>query len=449
MALPIRAASRRPIQTITVFGIQHRQRGERTRRPWIVRWSVEGRQRSRAFATRAEADRYRSVLYAAHRGGELFDIESGEPISWGPSAADLAIHAWARRWVAEQWNEWQPRTRVSAIEALSRFIPLATRRDAGKPPDALRSYVVRTLDPRWLVDVDDACEVWLRGACLTLAELNRPTLADVDRRLGLGLDGQVLGAATAGRFRKVARSCIRRAVDLEMLPSDPWPPPARGRSQRKLVRDKRSMDVRSLPDPATMAAAIDAMASHQPGSNMYRVMTAVAYYAGLRPSEVVMLRLRSVDLPATGWGRIDVIEADISHDEPGEPKTGERAVPIPPALVMILRTWVDTHDLAKNELLFRTRNDMRPTASNWSRCWHRALARIGHPPLRVYDCRHAAATAWLQAGVPLGEVARRLGHSVETLVSTYVGALAGDETLANYRIEAFFGDRLPQRLGQP
>jgi integrase len=38
--------------------------------------------------------------------------------------------------------------------------------------------------------------------------------------------------------------------------------------------------------------------------------------------------------------------------------------------------------------------------------------------MRVYDCRHACATTWLRAGVPLGEVARRLGHSVETLVTT-------------------------------
>ena len=36
----------------------------------------------------------------------------------------------------------------------------------------------------------------------------------------------------------------------------------------------------------------------------------------------------------------------------------------------------------------------------------------------------------------LGEVARRLGHSVETLVSTYVGTLTGDEEIANERIEA-------------
>ena len=133
--------------------------------------------------------------------------------------------------------------------------------------------------------------------------------------------------------------------------------------------------------------------------------------------------------------------ADVSHDEPGEPKTGPRSVPIPPVLVGELKKWVASHKFATSDLIFRTRNDKRPTASNWSRSWHRALRAIGQPPLRVYDCRHAAATTWLQAGVPLGEVARRLGHSVETLVSTYVGALAGDEQLANSRIDALFAAR--------
>lgn len=65
----------------------------------------------------------------------------------------------------------------------------------------------------------------------------------------------------------------------------------------------------------------------------------------------------------------------------------------------------------------------------------RALAKAGHRPLRVYDLRHTAATTWLRAGVPLDEVARRLGHSVETLVSTYVGALQGDDTASNKLID--------------
>lgn len=45
-----------------------------------------------------------------------------------------------------------------------------------------------------------------------------------------------------------------------------------------------------------------------------------------------MLRPRALTLPDEGWGHVDVTEADIDWDEPGEPKTGERQVPVPPEL---------------------------------------------------------------------------------------------------------------------
>ena len=263
----------------------------------------------------------------------------------------------------------------------------------------------------------------------------RARLADVVQQLGIGDAGQRLAVATSNRFRTVAKACITRAVELEILKSDPWPPASRGRSRRKAVRNRRRMNLKVLPDPETMARALDAIISDKPASHTYRMMTAVAYYAGLRPSEVVMLRPDALHLPATGWGRLDVVEADIAYDQPGEPKTGERSVPIPPVLVAMLRDWIAEHGFGSHDLLFRTHNNTRPMASNWGRAWHRALDTIGHPRLRVYDCRHAAATTWLRAGVPLGEVARRLGHSVDTLVSTYVGALEGDESRSNTLIE--------------
>lgn len=153
------------------------------------------------------------------------------------------------------------------------------------------------------------------------------------------------------------------------------------------------------------------------------------------------------ELPGKGWGRIHVTEADIDFDEPGEPKTGQRAVPIPPVLVNLLRSWIDKNEFLDDDLLFRTRTGARPSGSNWSRTLHLAQEKCGCPQLRVYDCRHAAATTWLRAGVPLGEVAKRMGHSVETLVSTYVGALEGDEQLSNERIEAALAGsvELPKR----
>jgi integrase len=131
-----------------------------------------------------------------------------------------------------------------------------------------------------------------------------------------------------------------------------------------------------------------------------------------------------------------VTEAETGEAEPGEPKTGTREVPIPPQLVEILRKWVEEKALTDGAFLFRSRHDNPPALSNWWRALRRATDKAGAPPMRIYDCRHAAATTWLRAGVPLGEVAKRMGHSVETLVSTYVGALDTDECLANTHITA-------------
>jgi integrase len=425
-----------PVQDVQLHGVTQRAPSAKVKKRWRVRWMVDGRAHDKSFATSNEANRYRSLLVAAHHHGERFDRDTGEPSSWQPQTDPTHVYAWARRWVAEQWPEWQPRTRASAVEAMARFVPMVVAPSAAAPPEGLRRYLMDTLPPDTEAPEEHPCERWLARWSYRLDELDRAILADVDRRLGLGKDGQALSGWTASRYRKLARACIRRAVELDLLTGDPWPPAPKGRSRRKAVRPRTVVDVRALPDPATMERVLAAVPSHQPSSRTYQVMIAVMYYGGLRPSETIMLRPRALRLPDEGWGRIDVVEADISFDQPGEPKTGRRTVPIPPVLVTMLRKWIDENGFAPDELIFRTRNGNRPTASNWSRTWQRALRQIGHPPLRVYDCRHAAATTWLAAGVPLGEVARRMGHSVDTLVSTYVGALTGDEDLANRRIDA-------------
>lgn len=148
-----------------------------------------------------------------------------------------------------------------------------------------------------------------------------------------------------------------------------------------------------------------------------------------------MLRPRALQLPTDGWGTIAVTEADIDWDEPGDPKTGDRTTPIPPRLVEMLRDWIAEHDLGADDLLFRTRLGNRPSQSNWSRALKRACENAKHPRLRVYDFRHGAATMMIKAGVPLAEAARRLGHSVETLVSTYIGAMEGDDSEANALVD--------------
>ena len=434
----------RPVQDLKVFGIQDRRTNVHAKRPWIVRRMIDGQQRSTSFLTRGEADRYRSLLVNAAASGDRFDPETGEPASWGPAQRDIKLHDWCRQWLASQWTEWQPRTRRTYVETLSRLVVAAA--DDGAPrPDGIRRYLKAALEPGAHVDSD--LERWLEVHSPSLGDLDRARLSQVERELLLRQDGKPVAATTGNRTRIVCRACIRAAVDNGMLETDPWPPRNLGRSRRKVAR-RKSIDVRRLPAPDTMARAIDAIRSHQPASEMYRVMTAVAYYAGLRPSEVVMLRVRALTLPTSGWGEIAVTEADIDYDVPGEPKTGWRRVPIPPVLVQQLRRWLVSSELTDpTNLIFRTRTGRCPTPSNWGRAWRRGLDKVGQPPIRVYDCRHAAATTWLHAGVPLAEVARRLGHSVETLVSTYVGALEHDERTGNRQIERMLDQRTDPAAG--
>jgi hypothetical protein len=181
------------------------------------------------------------------------------------------------------------------------------------------------------------------------------------------MDGEPFAASTANRTRIVARACVSGAVDAGLIAVHPWPPRSRSRARRKVAR-RKTLDLRRLPDPETMARAIDAIVNDQPGSRVYRVMTAVAYYAGLRPSEVAMLRVKSVELPTDGWGRVHVTEADVWHDQPGEPKTGPRMVPIPPVLVGILRTWIVEQALTgDDQMLFRTTTGTKSNGSSMVR----------------------------------------------------------------------------------
>jgi hypothetical protein len=70
----------RPIQLVKGYGVQDRRTTALAKLPWIARHSIDGRQRSKSFRTRAEAERYRALLLQAVTAGERFDDATGEPV---------------------------------------------------------------------------------------------------------------------------------------------------------------------------------------------------------------------------------------------------------------------------------------------------------------------------------------------------------------------------------
>lgn len=119
-----------------------------------------------------------------------------------------------------------------------------------------------------------------------------------------------------------------------------------------------------------------------------------------------------------------------------------RPVPIPPALVGILRAHLDAYPPAPDGRLFvAVESGGSVPWSVYSRLWADArtigLTRAqAASPLarRPYDLRHAALSSWLAAGVPPTEVAIRAGNSVKVLLTVYAKCLADQQDTYNDRI---------------
>jgi integrase len=242
----------------------------------------------------------------------------------------------------------------------------------------------------------------------------------------------------------VAKRCLERAVAEGLITELSWPKRDKGAQSRKANVVAKAID--QVPAPAEIPLILDAIFSsaQREATLMYRAMTAVGFYAGLRPGETIALTAADVTLPEKGWGEISVTKAwvgikDEGDDPIGQTKTtNHRKVPIPPQLVAELRAWLTVADIVDGPL-FRTRNRNRPTQSNWGRVLRRATEGAGTTSVTSYGLRHTCASYMSAAGVPIAEAAARLGHSTETMLRYYVDRIAGHADLANRQIDDFLG----------
>jgi integrase len=59
-----------------------------------------------------------------------------------------------------------------------------------------------------------------------------------------------------------------------------------------------------------------------------------------------------------------------------------------------------------------------------------------------YGLRHTAASAMIAAGVPVAEIARRLGHSGDVLLKVYAGFFDSDAERGNTNLDHYFREHL-------
>ncbi|MFE1036502.1 tyrosine-type recombinase/integrase [Streptomyces sp. NPDC058807] len=448
----------------------------RKARPYQLRWVVGGRVSSATFATSALAESRRSELRQAMRRGEAFEIESGQPESEVRAAAEAAAAAemraprrwfeFCRKYFAGRWRTSAAKTREGMADGLAAVSLAMVKRGDGAPTDEQLRLAFR-----WGIvpanaggDVPADLKIaygWLTTADRPIGDLADPEVfEDVLYRLSYKLDGTPAAGDTYRRRRRALNTALEHAVAVGELDDNPLQ-----RARGKHVGSNGVVDRRVLVN-AVQARQLLAAVSYVGSWDRCRgrrlvAFYAVLYYAGLRPAEAVGLRLSDCHLPETGWGTLTLREtrpvsgkqwtdSGERHDRRGlkaREATSDRPVPIPPVLVAILRAHLEAFGSAKEGRVFGNERGGVVGSSTYWRVWEEARLyalppdRVGSPLAgRPYDLRHACITRWLNAGVPIAEVARRVGNSPEVIHRRYLGCVDGHEEAANRKIEKALED---------
>jgi integrase len=437
---------------VIVYTIR-RRRGRR--RPFEVRWRAVGRARSKSFITRALADSYRAELVRAARKGLEFDPQTGEPVLWAePEPVTVTWYQHAAAYAAMKWPTLAAHSRASVAEALATVTPALTRAALGRPPAAeLRTVLYQhAFNPARTATADPATTrvlAWAQQASLPIARLSDLLVlrAALDA-LTLRLDGSRAAANTITRKRAVFHGALGYAVEAGLLDSNPtdsitWQAP----------KAATTVDPKVVASPAQAKALLAAVARIRPDLTAF---FGCLYYGALRPEEAIALRRANCRLPGYGWGMLTLTQAaprtaaawtgnGTSHEQRGlkhRPEGSVRTVPIPPALVTMLRHHDRCYGTAPDGRLFRGTHGGALSESSYGRTWHAARAQALGPAAagttlarRPYDLRHAALSLWLNAGAAPAQIAQRAGHSTTVLLAVYCHCIDGQDDITSRQIE--------------
>lgn len=441
--------------------------------PHQLRWKVAGKVHTASFATVALAESRRSELWQAMRRGEAFDIVTGLPESELRAAAeqvrtpkpDPSWWDFCHEYMASRWRTSAGKTREGIADSLA-TVAIAMRpddQDAPTPQEtrlALRWSCVpahREAEPP--PDLKTAC-AWLEAHSLPISAATDPRiLRDIQYRLSFKLDGEPAAGDTVRRRRRGFNTAMEYAVEAGYLVENPM-----ARLRKSAAKADDSVDPRVLVNPVQGEQLLIAV-SYVGSLHRNRGRRLVAFFGcilhgALRPAEAVGLRELDCFLPEQGWGTLTLREtrpvsgkkwtdSGERHDVRGlkaREANRDRPVPIPPLLVRMLREHIEEFGTAEDGRLFANeRGSVLGTSSYW-RVWQEARS-IALPPDRAtsplaqrpYDLRHACITNWLNAGLPVAEVARRAGNSPEVILRRYAGCIDGHEELNNRKIEQAMG----------
>ncbi|MCO5317219.1 MAG: site-specific integrase [Microthrixaceae bacterium] len=341
-----------------------------------------GKQRTRTFKRRKDAERYASTTEADLARGSWID----------PNAGREVFRDYSERWVAER-------------------VTSRGRKLAPRTVELYRSQLERHIVPTF----GDA-------------ELARITSASV-RSWHAGMVDKGHGTAAAKCYR-LLRAILATAVEDDLLVKNPC--------NIKGAGVERSAE-RPVATAEQVWALADAIEDH------LEAFVLVAAFMGLRFSEAAGLQRRHVNVlhrtitveqQLERVSRKTAEHLGIGVEGFGPPKSdaGYRTLKVPPPLVPIIEAHLEEHSEAGPDgLVFVGPLGGSLARSNFSGKFGEARRKAGLPDgFRFHDLRHTHMTVAAQSGASTAELMRRLGQSSPAAALRYQHATdSRDEEIAS------------------
>ncbi len=241
--------------------------------------------------------------------------------------------------------------------------------------------------------------------------------------------------ATAAHILRVLRVAFKAALRQGQITVDPTAAVESPKSKR------RELEILSPSDWQQVRGYV--------GENESHFLTAftVLITTGMRRSELSGLQWRDIDLERRliHIRRSFLVIAGEKHYQDTKTDRSFRSIALDASTVQILREHFDAsvhlqgmfgRGIASDLPVFTLDGSTPVRPDTLTHAWTRVAKALGLN-VRLHDLRHSAATLMLAAGVPVGDVADRLGHATPAFTLTvYRHAIPGAQEAAAERLAA-------------
>ena len=453
----------------------------------LVKWKVNERHHTRAFSTKALAEKYRRELEKAREVGAVFTADNGEPRDWSKGRKHFAKVV--QEYCGANWKTWGQRHKKGVSDNLGLIMfhfltPSGQKRySRQETKDFVKKYLVQKEMPKHMNQQEALDLEKFIKASYHLGDITPSLLKTILSSLGQQEKNpnKSLSPVTLKNRKQAINAVLQHAYENEDIPKNPM-----NTVKLKKVKSKpiSSSDVLSPDKCRDLQAEVKNLKDLGPQISQ---LIGVMWLAGLRPSEAVALKKSHFHITPKG-SYIEVSQASVTVGrEFGDDiqigknvvrtstalkqlkarEEGEfRKVPINKELKKqlvpylkkfkqgdyIFPLWEFSRQFVTddngNKVMKRNRSGplwtiqksidkSRPMLTDTI---HHYIQKTSFSTVKPYSLRHTNASILIYSGLNIVEIASRLGHSVQVCQSVYLHLIEDGKPFDTSREDGFLGD---------